>query len=101
MTMDKLNVDDTSYETLFTEKYRQRIPWHPRDPKRVTAYLPGTICEVRVAPGQKVKAGDTLFVFEAMKMINTVAAHESGTVKTVHIRVGTMIAKGQLLIEFQ
>jgi len=97
--MENLIVNDTSYETLLTEKYRKRIPWQPRDPKLVTAFLPGTVCDVRVAPGRKVKAGDTLFVFEAMKMLNTVAAHEDGTVKAVHITVGAMVAKGQLLIE--
>jgi pyruvate carboxylase len=101
MTMDKLIVDDTSYETFFTEKYRKRIPWRPHDPKLVTAFLPGTICEVRVAPGKKVNEGDTLFVFEAMKMMNTVLAHTNGTVKVVHITVGTMVTKGQLLVEFQ
>ncbi len=101
MTMEKLIVDDTSYETLFTEKYRKRIPWKPRDPKRVSAFLPGTICDVRVRSGQTVKTGDTLFIFEAMKMLNTVLAHENGTVKSVHITVGAMITKGQLLIEFE
>ncbi len=99
--MENLIVNDTTYETLLTEKYKKRIPWQPRDPKLVTAFLPGTVCDVRVVPGRKVKAGDTLFVFEAMKMLNTVVAHEDGTVKTVHITVGAMVAKGQLLIEFQ
>jgi len=101
MPMEKLTVDDTSYETLYTEKYKKRTPWKPLDPKLVTAFLPGTVCDVRVSAGQKVKAGDTLFVFEAMKMLNTVVAHENGIVKTVHITVGTMVAKGELLIEFQ
>jgi biotin carboxyl carrier protein len=36
-----------------------------------------------------------------MKMLNTVAALESGAVKSVNIAVGMMITKGQLLIEFQ
>jgi biotin carboxyl carrier protein len=101
MTMEKLIVDDTSYETLYTEKFRKRKPWQPRDPKRVTAFLPGTIRDVRIVSGQKVKAGDTLFIFEAMKMLNTVLAQGDGTVKMVHITVGAMVAKGQLLIEFQ
>lgn len=97
--MEKLIVDDTSYETLLTEKYRKRTPWQPHDPKLVTAFLPGTICDVSVASGQSVKVGDALFAFEAMKMISTVTAHQSGTVKTVHIGPGTQVAKGQLLIE--
>lgn len=101
MTMEKFTIDDTSYETLLTEKYRNRKPWQPIDPKRVKAFLPGTICDVRVSPGKKVKAGETIFVFEAMKMINTVVAQEDATVKAVHIAVGTMIAKGQLLVEFE
>lgn len=98
--MEKLIVDDTSYETILTEKYKKRTPWRPHDPKRVTAFIPGTIREIRVGAGQHVKAGDTLFVFEAMKMVNTVKAQEEGIVKAVHITVGMMVPKGQLLVEF-
>ncbi|MGE5313214.1 MAG: biotin/lipoyl-containing protein [Acidobacteriota bacterium] len=99
--MEELIIDDTPYETLYTEKYRKRKPWQPHDPKRVTAFIPGTICDVQVRAGQTVKTGDTLFVFEAMKMINTVKAAESGTVKAVHVTAGAMVSKGQLLVEFQ
>jgi pyruvate carboxylase len=99
--MEKLIVDDTTYETHFTEKYKKRKSWQQHDARRITSFLPGTIREVCVRAGQKVKMGDTLFVFEAMKMLNTVKSHDDGTVKLVHITVGTMVAKGQLLIEFE
>jgi biotin carboxyl carrier protein len=99
--MENLIVDDTSYETQLTEKYKKRISWAPHNPKMVTAFIPGTIREVQAAPGRTVKAGETLFVFEAMKMLNTVKAEADGTVKAVYITVGTMVPKGQLLIEFQ
>lgn len=99
--MEKLIVDDTPYETQYTEKYKKRKAWEPRNPKLVAAFIPGTIRELNAAPGRRVKAGDTLFVFEAMKMVNTVKAQEDGIVKAVHVAVGAMVAKGQLIIEFE
>ena len=36
-----------------------------------------------VSPGQAVKAGDTLMIIEAMKVMNPIAAPKAGTVKEV------------------
>lgn len=46
----------------------------------ITAPMPGTILDVKVSEGQKVKAGDIIIILEAMKMENEITAPKSGTV---------------------
>ncbi|MBC7341220.1 MAG: biotin/lipoyl-binding protein [Clostridia bacterium] len=64
----------------------------------ITAPLPGNIVEVKVAPGQAVKAGDVLLVIEAMKMENEVVATVNGTVKEVLVQKGETVAVRQPLV---
>ena len=37
------------------------------------------------APGSAVKAGDTILIIEAMKVMNPIVAPGSGTLKAVHV----------------
>jgi biotin carboxyl carrier protein len=89
------------YETALTRKYAQRKPYVPKDPKRLTAIIPGLILEVLVKPGDRVACGQGLLVLEAMKMQNRIAAHDGAVVKAVHVAPGETVTKGQLLVAFQ
>ena len=46
----------------------------------LTAPMPGAVAEVRVAPGDRVAAGDTLVVLEAMKLLQSLPAPVAGVV---------------------
>ncbi len=94
-------VDDTSYETRLSVKFRRRKPWVAPNPKQLTAYIPGVIRAVHVHAGQSVRRGDPLLVLEAMKMQNAVDAKDDGRIKSVHVKAGDQVPKGQLLIEFE
>jgi 3-methylcrotonyl-CoA carboxylase alpha subunit len=61
--------------------------------------MPGKVIAVRVSPGQAVARGDELVVVEAMKMENALRAPRAGTVKSVAVRVGEMVAPGVALVE--
>lgn len=99
---DYIHVDGTDYPTSLTEKYRQKSGWLRPDPKKLTAVIPGTILEVRVKVGDKVDRGHPLLVLEAMKMRNDVLAPTIGfVIKAVHVKAGDVVAKGQLLVEFE
>lgn len=94
-------VDDTEYQTTYTEKFARRRAWTEPDPKRVTAYIPGVIQHISVRAGQTVRRGESLLVLEAMKMRNDVAAPLDGVIRAVHVAVGQMVPRDALLVEFE
>ena len=63
----------------------------------VNAPMPGNILDVKVKPGDKVKAGDTLLILEAMKMENEISAPQDGTVAAVNVRKGDTVNSGDIL----
>ena len=64
----------------------------------VKAPMPGNILNVNVKTGDKVNAGDTLMLLEAMKMENPIPAPHSGTVTSVLVEKGATVEAGQTLI---
>ncbi len=64
---------------------------------RVKAPMPGAILEVKTAVGKTVKAGDVLFILEAMKMENEVAAPADGTVRQILTPKGSAVETDTVL----
>ncbi|HIY21222.1 MAG TPA: biotin/lipoyl-binding protein [Candidatus Flavonifractor merdigallinarum] len=60
----------------------------------VTSPMPGNILAVNCSAGQAVKAGDILFVLEAMKMENEICAPKDGTVTAVMTTKGFTVETG-------
>lgn len=94
-------IEDRSYETLATTKFRKRKPYVPPDPKKILCVIPGIIQQMYVEKGEQVKEGQSLLMLEAMKMQNDIVAHCDGKVKAVHVKLGSMATKGQVLLEFE
>lgn len=67
----------------------------------IQAPMGGTILSINVKPGDKVKPGDLLLVYEAMKMENEVEAEEAATVKRVFVKPGDVVGLEANLIEFE
>ncbi len=63
----------------------------------INAPMPGTILAVNVAAGDTVKAGQVLFILEAMKMENEIMAPKDGTVTSVATTKGSAVDTGALL----
>ncbi len=63
----------------------------------VTSPMPGTVLEVRVAVGDRVRTGQPLVVVEAMKMEHVVAAPTDGTVTGLPAAAGAQVALGAVL----
>jgi biotin carboxyl carrier protein len=66
----------------------------------VKAPMPGLVLKVLVSEGSDIKKGENLFILEAMKMENIIKAPADATVKTVKIKPGDKVEKGQILLLF-
>jgi biotin carboxyl carrier protein len=67
----------------------------------IKAPMPGLVLKLFVNEGTEVKKGDNLFILEAMKMENIIKSPADVTVKTVKIKPGDKVEKGQVLLIFQ
>ncbi len=63
----------------------------------VTAIMPGLIIKVLVKEGDRVQAGDTIMVLEAMKMQNELHAKQSGVVRSINVKQGETVEMRQVL----
>jgi biotin carboxyl carrier protein len=98
---DQFTMDDFSYDTYLTDKFKNRKPYEALDPKKVYAFIPGKIRKVHVKKKSKVKEGEILLVLEAMKMNNNIFSPLKGVIKEVYVTPGLSVAKGALLLEFK
>ena len=65
------------------------------------APMGGTIIEIHVKPGDAVKEGTPVLMYEAMKMQSELEAEFSGTVKRILVEPGQVIRTGEHLVEFE
>ena len=64
---------------------------------RVLSELNAMVWKIEVAAGQRVNAGDTLIVLEAMKMEIPVTAPRDGVVAAILVAEKQMVAEGDAL----
>jgi biotin carboxyl carrier protein len=67
-------------------------------PTEIRAQIPGRVVEVRVGAGDRVAAGATLLVLEAMKMQNEIRADSAARVERVDCAAGQAVESGALLV---
>lgn len=63
----------------------------------VTAIMPGLIIKVLKAEGDRVEAGETILILEAMKMQNEIQAKVAGTVRQLCVKQGDNVEMRQVL----
>ena len=63
----------------------------------VTAPMPGIVISLKVNVGDNVKAGDGLFILEAMKMENEITSQKDGVVKEIRVSERASVRKGETM----
>ena len=64
----------------------------------ITSPLPGTIYDIKVKTGDKVKEGQSLVKIIAMKMENNITAPKSGKIKEIKVKKNDTVNKGDILV---
>ncbi|MDE6429546.1 MAG: biotin/lipoyl-binding protein, partial [Duncaniella sp.] len=67
----------------------------------ISAPMCGRIVDIKVKPGQRVKKGDTVIVYEAMKMENDVESDVDGVVKRIFVSLDEQVGNDAPMIEFE
>jgi len=65
------------------------------------APMGGRVVEIDVKPGQAVKRGQKLLVYEAMKMENDIESERDGVVKRILVAPDQVVSTDEILIEFE
>jgi acetyl-CoA/propionyl-CoA carboxylase biotin carboxyl carrier protein len=67
----------------------------------LTCPMQGTIVKIVAEEGQRVSAGDTVVVLEAMKMEQPLTAHKDGTVTGLAVTIGQTVAAGDAVCQLK
>jgi biotin carboxyl carrier protein len=71
------------------------------DITELNAPMPGTILEIKVSKGDKVKKDDPLLILEAMKMENVLTSPKDGVISEVIVKINETVDKGTVLLNFE
>jgi biotin carboxyl carrier protein len=96
-----LNIDSSLYQTRISNKFENRKPYQPSDPRIILSFIPGTVLDILVKAGQDVKKDEDLMILDAMKMQNKLKCSMDGRVKSIVVKKGDKVSKGTVLLELE
>jgi biotin carboxyl carrier protein len=96
-SVESPSVTEASVPVVSVPAGPTNVTLEPAD-KPVNAPLSGSIIQIKVKPGEKVKYGQVLLTLEALKMENEIVAPEAGTVKAIFVQVGSSVNVGDVLL---
>ena len=73
----------------------------PEGVSGVESPMSGAVVSIEVAPGDTVKAGQTLLILESMKMQHVIAAPEAGEVQEIHTSTGDVVDANAIVVSYQ
>jgi pyruvate carboxylase subunit B len=99
--LESLRIGDVYYPTKLTDAFKKRVAYKTPDLSNQLSFIPGTISDIRVKKGDKVKEGDILMHLEAMKMKNRVLAPFDGIVGNINVKEGEIVPKNFLMVSVE
>ena len=90
-----IHMDGRVHEVLFHEQGSKSSS----NEGNLDAPMPGTVLQVMVKEGQRVREGQHLMTLEAMKMEHRILATKPGEVTKVHFSAGDRVGMGDALVE--
>ncbi len=99
--MKTLIVQGAIYKTTYTRKFEERVKWETPNKNLIYSFIPGTIIDIYVKPGDKLKEGETLLLLEAMKMQNQVRMPFDGVIKKMYVKKDEVIPNRYLMMEIE
>lgn len=90
-------VDSCLGSTALREIERFPDPSGIKEAGSLLAPMPGSVTRIEVIEGQRVSAGATVLVLEAMKMEHAVRAPVEGIVAAIEVTAGEQVESGQVL----
>jgi 3-methylcrotonyl-CoA carboxylase alpha subunit len=88
-----------TYRFALLREGRRAAPRHAAG--SLEAPMPGKVTAVKARVGQAVQKGEEILVVEAMKMENGIRAPRAGTLRSINVKVGDMVAPGSVLAEIE
>ena len=99
--LGNLEIDSSIYKTRISNKFANRKPYQPSDPKIILSFIPGVVREIFVTVGQSVTKGEHLMILDAMKMQNRLKCTMDGKIKTITVVSGAKVSKVTVLVELE
>lgn len=94
----QIHEEGRKYKTTLTKKFKERKIWTEPDPNQILTHIPGEVSSILVKLNDKVKKGDKLLIYEAMKMKNIINAPFDGVIKAISVKEHDKLPKGALLM---
>ena len=97
-SLGSLNIGNRIYRTRISNKFAGRKHYKPADPLVILSFIPGTVHDIFIKEGQRVKKGEILMILDAMKMKNMLKSKIDGKVKSISVKKGDRVSKGTVLL---
>ncbi|PIF05604.1 MAG: acetyl-CoA carboxylase biotin carboxyl carrier protein subunit [Draconibacterium sp.] len=99
--MKSLIVQGAIYKTTLTQKFENRVKWETPNQNLIYSFIPGTIIDIFIKTGEKVKEGETMLLLEAMKMQNQVRMPFDGIIKKIYVKKDEVVPNRHLMVEIE
>ena len=102
-----LNVNGNKYLVELKDRYDELLHKLGMDTQlskkinELKAPMPGMVLKILVEEKQEIKKGDSVLILEAMKMENVIKSAGDGKIKTLKVKAGDKVEKGQVMVSFE